>query len=100
MGLIYKKHTKKIRVVKLKKKKIQISAGKGGNKWEKVEISDCVRKSHIYTYIFLNFSPLPHLKNPYYENVKFFQNIKFSSNHPQKSVNLSPSNGLLVFVPD
>merc|ERR1711891_126854 len=33
----------------------------------------CVRKkSHLYIY-FLNFGPLPHLKNPYYENVKFFK---------------------------
>merc|ERR1712030_145013 len=39
----------------------------------------CEKKSHLYIY-FLNFGPLPHLKNPYYENVNFFQKIKFSSN--------------------
>ena len=39
----------------------------------------CEKKSHLYIY-FLNFGPLPHLKNPYYENVKFFQKIKFSPN--------------------
>ena len=33
--------------------------------------------------------PLPHLKNPYYKNVK----------STQKSVNLSPSNGELVSAP-
>ena len=42
----------------------------------------CEKKSHLYIY-FLNFGPLPHLKNPYYENVKFFQKIKFSSNQPK-----------------
>ena len=42
----------------------------------------CEKKSHSYIY-FLNFGPLPHLKNPYYENVKFFQKIKFSSNQPK-----------------
>merc|ERR1712055_1007155 len=39
----------------------------------------CEKKSHLYIY-FLNLGPLPHLKNPYYENIKFFQKIKFSSN--------------------
>merc|ERR1712074_402231 len=42
----------------------------------------CEKKSHLYIYFF-NFGPLPHLKNPYYENIKFFQKIKFSSNHPK-----------------
>merc|ERR1712030_192336 len=58
----------------------------------------CEKKSHLYIY-FLNFGPLPHLKNPYYENIKFFQKNKIFIKSIQKSVNLSPPNGGLVFVP-
>merc|ERR1711888_205393 len=58
----------------------------------------CEKKSHLYIY-FLNFGPLPHLKNTYYENIKFFQKNKIFIKSTQKSVNLSPSCGVLVFVP-
>merc|ERR1712030_171104 len=58
----------------------------------------CEKKSHLYIY-FLNSGPSPHLKNPYYENVKFFQKNKIFIKSIQKSVNLSPSCGVLVFVP-
>merc|ERR1712030_301201 len=42
-----------------------------------------VRKKVTLIYIFLNFGPLTPLKNPYYENIKIFQKIKFSSNLPK-----------------
>jgi len=41
----------------------------------------CVRKRHIYTYFF-EFCPLTPLKNPYYENIKFFsKKLKSQKNY-------------------
>merc|ERR1712208_53842 len=82
------KKSKKSKKVKKVKKKIYF-----------LFFTYCVRKSHIDTYIF-GFGPLTPFKNPYYENIKFFPKNKIFIKSSQKSVNLSPTNGLLVFVPD